>query len=194
VRAACMALAGVAGAAEAARADVLYDEGMQGDLSGDRFAPTRFELAPGSWQLFGIMAGEDPNGNIDRDYFTVVVPTGHVLRAVFLDGYFSPDFAAFMAIQPGAIFPNDPETVMPDDLMGWTHFGPSHIGSDLLLLMGANGQGFIPPLPAGSYTFWGQQQADYTEYVARFEVEAVPGPAGVVVLAGLALGCRRRRQ
>jgi MYXO-CTERM domain-containing protein len=41
-------------------------------------------------------------------------------------------------------------------------------------------------LPAGTYSFWGQQQADFTEYVLRVEVVPVPAPGGVGV-AGLAL-------
>jgi hypothetical protein len=174
------------------RADVVYNEMVQGDISDDRFAPTQLTLSPGSNDLFGIMSGGNKKG-IDRDYFSITIPEGHVLAQLILGVYSSPDFAAFIAIQPGPVFPNDPDTVGPDDLMGWAHFGPAEKWQDLLPIMGANGQGFTPPLPAGTYTFWAQQTDDYTDYALDFVVE-VPAPASAaIVMMSLGLAVRRRR-
>src|SRR5687767_4432107 len=97
-----------------ARADVIYNEMVQGDISDDRFAPTQLTLSPGSNDLFGIMSGGNKKG-VDRDYFSITIPEGHVLAQLILGVYSSPDFAAFIAIQPGPVFPNDPDTVGPDD-------------------------------------------------------------------------------
>ena len=96
-----------------------------------------------------------------------------------------------MGIQPGRSSP-DPDTVRPEDLLGWTLFGPFQIGADLLLLMGMNGMTFTPPLPAGSYPFWVQQLDNYTEWTADFTVE-VPEPAAAIGLAPLLLIRARRR-
>src|SRR6186713_630801 len=132
---------------------LLYDEFAQGDLSNNRFSPTPFNLPVGISQLLGNMEG-DVGGVIDRDYFSITIPQGHVLSQLVLEQYFSNDPVAFIAIQPGPIFPNDPATVTPEDLMGWLHFGAEHVGLDLLPLMGAQGQTFSPPIQAGTYSFW----------------------------------------
>lgn len=184
--------------AGACQGGILWNELFQGDLSGDRFAPTPLSVSAGSNELFGILAGATggPDGTIDRDYYTITIPAGHVLAAIVLGAYLSPDFAAFIAVQPGGIFPNDPDSVIPSDLLGWTHFGPIDEGSDLLPGMGMRGQGFTPPLPEGTYSFWAQQTDDYTDYAMDFVVEEVPGPGAGTALAAVgmgALGGRRRR-
>jgi hypothetical protein len=180
--------------ASVAHADVIWVESVQGDLSDDRFAPTHLQVGPGENELFGILSGANGQGGIDRDYYSITVPDGYVLSHIVLDAYYSPDFAAFIGIQPGPIFPNDPETVHPGDLLGWMHFGPDDVNMDLLPIMGSHGQGFTPPLAAGTYTFWAQQLDDYTEYDLNFVVE-VPGPTGAVVMVGapLVMVARRRR-
>jgi hypothetical protein len=191
-RALCL-LPALALAALTARAHaqvLLYDEFAQGDLSDDRFNPTPFNLPVGIAQLHGSLLG-DVNGHIDRDYYSITIPQGFVLSHLILEQYFSNDPVAFIAIQPGPIFPNDPTTVTPGELMGWLHFGQDYIGQDLLPLMGAQGQGFTPPIPAGIYSFWTQQTGEPTEYLLDFVVEA-PAPAGLLALAAL-LPWRRRR-
>lgn len=176
-------------------AQPMWNEFTQGDLSDDRFAPTPFVLNPGSNVLFGVIDGDDGQGNIDRDYFSLTIAEGYTLSRIDLLVYLSDDFAAFVGVQPGPIFPNDPDTVEPGDLLGWTLFGPSDIGADLLPMIGSNGQTFAPPLPAGTYSFWAQQIDSFTEWVPDFVVEPVPAPGGVVLVgvAGLATLSRRRR-
>jgi len=92
------------------------------------------------------------SGIIDRGYFSITIPQGYALSQLILEQYFSADPVAFIGIQPGPIFPNDPATVNPSDLLGWMHFGVDDVGADLLPLMGANGQGFVPPLSGGGRT------------------------------------------
>lgn len=178
--------------ASAACADVIYNEAIDGDFSGDRFAPTQLQLQPGSNELFGVLAGSKKKG-IDRDYYSITIPEGHVLAQLNLRAYDSFDAVAFIGIQPGDTFPNDPDSVGPGDLMGWVHFGSSELGLDILPIMGSNGQGFTPPLPAGTYTFWSQQIGKQAEYAFDFVVE-VPAPSGVaIMLSSMILVCKRRR-
>jgi len=176
-----------------AHAGIIWNEPVQGDFSDDRFAPTQLSVEVGSNLLFGNMRGGNDQG-LDRDYFSITIPEGAVLTQITLAAYLSEDFAAFIAIQPGAIFPDDPETVAPGDLLGWAHFGPDQEFTDLLALMGSNGQGFDAPLPAGTYTFWGQQVGAFTNYDLDFVVEEVPAPSSFVLIGGpLAVLLRRRR-
>jgi hypothetical protein len=172
-------------------AQVIYNELVQGDLSGNRFAPNPLSLSPGSNQLVGLMAGDLGGGEIDRDYFSITVPSGHVLSQVVLDQYFSNDPVAFLAIQPGPVFPDDPQTVNPGDLMGWIHLGAEHVGLDVLPIMATQGFGFTPPLAAGIYSFWAQQLGEPTDYVLDFVV-TVPGPGAAAVLCIAGAMIRRR--
>ncbi|MDX2131650.1 MAG: hypothetical protein SFY69_06335 [Planctomycetota bacterium] len=176
-----------------ASAGLLYNEFLQGDLSNNRFEPTAFTLTPGSNELFGVISGDNPDGSFDRDYFSFTVPAGFQLSSITLTGWASDDFAAFGGIQPGPVFPNDPETVQPDDLLGWMLFGPQDLNVDLLPIMGSNGMGFTPPLPAGTYSFWVQQIGPYTEYGWDVVVDVPsPGASALLLATGLAVARRRR--
>jgi hypothetical protein len=180
-------------AAAATRAQpVIYDENSQGDLSNDRFHPTPLTLPIGEGLLLGALDG-DVGGSIDRDYYTITIPQGYALSQIILQQYFSNDPVAFIAIQPGSIFPNDPATVQPGDLMGWLHFGPEDLGLDLLSLMGANGQGFTPPIGPGPFSFWTQQTGEPTTYVMDFVV-AAPAPATLPLLLSAATPLLRRKR
>jgi hypothetical protein len=180
-------------AAGPAAGDVVYDERGGNDLSDDRFHPTLVTFQPGVNTLIGIMTGLSDIGVPDRDYYRFNIPTGYVLESVVLDAYVSFDIAAFIGIQPGVVFPNDPDTVQPGDLMGYHLFGPSDAGQDILPLMGANGMGFATPLGAGDYCIWGQQLGTFTEYTLQFSLAEVPGPGvAVALVAGLLVGRRRR--
>lgn len=182
-------------ASASAQFSVVWDEVTQGDISDDRFAPNAFTLVPGDNLFFGVIEGDDGMGGLDRDYFTITVPAGFQLSQMILTGYLSADFAAFVGFQAGPIFQNPPDMVTPDDLLGWVLINPELIEQDLLPLMGAQGQGFTPPLGEGSYAFWVQQTGLFTEWSASFVVEEVPAPGtamvGLVGLAGMVRGLRR---
>lgn len=180
------------GAVTTVRAQVIYNEFVQGDLSDDRFAPTAFVLMEGSNILLGLMAGAQ-GPTVDLDYYSITIPAGMQLDQIILIEYFSQDPVAFLAIQPGPIFPDDPLTVQPEDLMGWTHLEVGQVGLDVLAIMGMQGQGFTPPLPAGVYTFWAQQLGEPTDYTLDFVV--TPAPSSMAIL-GAACGvvARRRRR
>lgn len=180
--------------ARAADAGVLWNEMTQGDLSDNRLAPTPLMLQPGDNELFGIMSGARDGGGFDVDYFAVTVPAGYQVSQMMLDHYDSFDAVAFMAMQPGAIFPDDPDTVEPGDLLGWTHFGTLQLGQDLLTTMSVTTARFTPPLTGTHYTFWVQQLDDYADWTGRFVVTEIPAPgvACSFVCACVPM-CRRRR-
>ncbi len=147
----------------------VYDEAVDGDLSGDWEMPTPITLAVGSNLVSAIsVAG-------DLEYFTTAVPFGHQLKAVYLTAYASTDDTAFIAVQKGTNFTEPPTGTNVANLLGYTHFGPSlaHVGTDILddIAAGNGAIGFTPPLGAGAYTFWSQQTGPAeTNYTFNFVV------------------------
>jgi hypothetical protein len=171
----------------------VYNEPTAGDFSDDRLAPTALPLAFGDTTLFGIASGIRLDDTFDRDYFTITIPAGQRLASASLDSYVSADQAAFIGLVAGPNFPLTPEDTGPDDLLGWSLFGSSQVGLDLLAVMGNNGQGFTGGLGPGTYSFWVQQIGPATEYSLTFNVVPTPGATSLVVAAGVLAAGRRRR-
>jgi hypothetical protein len=167
-----------------------YNEALDGDLSGDRFNPTVINLDPGSNTITATsVAG-------DREYYTVTIPPGAELGAIVLSAYASLDDVSFIAVQNGTTFTEPPTGTDVTQLLGWVHFGPPEVGTDILDNMGSGSGaiGFSPPLPPGDYVFWSQQTgSDLTTYAVDFQVtvdEFVPAVSGValfVLCVGLGL-------
>ncbi|MFO0687282.1 MAG: hypothetical protein U0900_01090 [Myxococcota bacterium] len=174
------------------------DETLDGDLSGDRLAPTRLVLAPGANDL--AMTSGSPSGSVDRDYFTFFVPAGWVLDSIFLLSAQVDGAVSFIGLQSGPVFSEPPVGANVGNLLGWHHFGGSEAGTEILddIATGAGSQGFIPPLPTGHYTFWAQDFGFQAAYAMRFQVSPLPEPElGAALASGLAglglLGRRRAR-
>lgn len=173
-----------------------YDEGAQGDLSNDRLAPTPFTLDAASNVLSGSVTALGP----DRDYFTVIVPSGFALSQIILNQYASSNTRAFIGVQEGSTFTVPPTATGPDGLLGYMHFGfdqaiPSDLLDDLAV---SNPPGFSIPLAAGSYSFWiNQTETDLTAYQLNFVTTAVPEPSTwltVLVSSAMLLQLRPRRR
>jgi hypothetical protein len=170
-----------------ARADN-YDESMDGDLSGNRLAPTAIVLDPGANAITATsVAG-------DLEYYTVNVPSGYNLSAVTLVSYVSADNLAFVAIQSGTTFTEPPTGTNVAQLLGYTHLGPGNgtVGTDILDDMGAGAGaiGFAGPLGAGNYTLWSQQTgASSTTYALNLQLTAVPPPVPALSAGSLLLLC-----
>jgi hypothetical protein len=174
-------------------AAVVWDESVNGDVSNDPSAPTQMNLSVGTNSFVASMPGSD------LDFFSVHVPTGSVLSAIYNPVYDSIDQVSFIAIGPGTSIPNGVLTDDPTGLLGYTHFGPGAFdpGEDLLVDMSVlqfGVPGFTRPLPAGSYSFWVQQQSSVDEnYQLDLVVDAVPEPASAVLLfVGCVCGLRWR--
>lgn len=173
-----------------------YDESIDGDLSGDRLAPTLFALDPG---LNPLIVADTQFG--DLEYVTVNVPASFSLEGVILSSYVSANQIAFAAVQAGTIFSQDPAFPDPAGMLGLTHFGSfvsadtANPGDDLLDNMGGGtfgGQGFSQPLPSGDYTFWIQQTSPVaTAYTLDFVVVPEPAAAALAIAALLLAGFAR---
>ena len=81
--------------ATAVYADSSYNEGSQGDLSGDRTAPSTFTLTPGQNRLTATSVRGD------REYVTLAVPQGYQLEHLIVASYVSSDAVAFAGLQAG---------------------------------------------------------------------------------------------
>ena len=146
--------------ATAVYADSSYNEGSQGDLSGDRTAPSTFALTPGQNRLTATSVRGD------REYVTLAVPQGYQLEHLIVASYVSSDAVAFAGLQAGVQFTEPPTGTNPANLLGYAHFGPgrNNVGADILDDMGAMTTtiGFTAPLPSGNYTLWLQQAGPST--------------------------------
>jgi hypothetical protein len=157
-----------------------YDEGIDGDLSGNRLAPTSVSLDPGT----NTITATSVSG--DLEYFTVTVPVGFELSALTLASYVSLDALAFIGVQSGTTFTEPATGTDVSQLLGWTHFGSgnSTVGTDILDDIGAGfgAIGFTGALGAGDYTFWSQQTGVNSSTYA-LELEITAAVAAVPVLS-----------
>ena len=178
-----LAIAAVALAPTPAKADSIYIESVNGDLSNDGLNPTLLVAGLGLNSITGTSVTPGPGATgRDFDYFTMTIPVGLELDSVVLSNYSGATLTFFgmMAGTPFTILPTDPFPSIPPRLLGWAHMTPDLIGSDLFPTMA--GQtilapviGFTAPLPAGNYSFWIQEaNADTANYSLAFNVSPVP--------------------
>ncbi|MES2707545.1 MAG: hypothetical protein V4726_13185 [Verrucomicrobiota bacterium] len=170
------------------------DEATDGDLSNTQSVPTMLSLTAGNNLVSGSVGGID-----GQDWITLTVPLGFELSSLDLKVFDSTtDSTAFTGMSMGSVFTGS--TLSAEDYLGYTHFGPGNVGTNLLpSLSTANlAQGFTPPLASGDYAFLIQQTGPVTtSYTFDYRVTAVPEVSGAALLGlgGLLLfpGRRRRR-
>ena len=189
-----LALAGLVAVAFAhsAAAVTVWDEDVNGDLSGDQFAPTAVTVELGTNSITGTTQVGD------LDFFTITVPDGALLTELLLTSFESTDDLAFLAIQSGPVIT---DLTVADDLLGWLHPSAAFVGTDILddLALGEGAIGFTAPLGPGTYTLWMQQlNVEPVAYGFDLIIEpvSVPEPSMVALLVlGLgALAVTRRRR
>jgi PEP-CTERM motif len=170
-----------------------YTETGNGDLSGNRAAPTQFSLTNGSNNLTATTQGGD------LDVVRVNVPAGHLLNQLIVRSFTQAGFdsTAFVGMQAGTTFTVDPNLGDTSQLLGYTHFGAGSVGSNILPFIGQgfDSIGFTPPLQSGPYSLFLQQQGTPVTYQFDFVVAAVPEPSTMMLGgAGLALLLVARRR
>ncbi len=186
--AACLGILAM-GCALSGHADTVYNEAIQGDLSNSGLTPTAITIAVGSNQILGT-TGSSGTG-IDRDYFTITVPSGLKLTALIELAGTSVGGVSFIGLQAGNQFTLPTNAVTANGLLGWTHYGPAATDRDILSAMSvpSNGSsGFTTPLNAGSYSFW-IQDFNTGRFSYGFNVVLAPAPepkAYALMLAGFA--------
>ena len=187
-----------------ANAGVVYNESVSGDFSNSGLSPTAVSFALGSNQIFGT-TGKSAAG-IDRDYFTFTVPMGEELASLtVLPGTTSLAGSlgalSFIGLQAGNEVTLLTNATSAAGLLGWDHYSPGDIDTDILPAIGTGlgATDFVPPLGPGDYAVWVQDTGTGTaNYGFDFVVANVPEPAswtmmlfGLIGLAQLRLRHRR---
>lgn len=170
-----------------ASAQVIWNESVNGDLSGDRFNPNNFNLGLGNNEIIGSMGGAD------KEYVHFHLSSGMQLSQVRLVSYVSNDDFAFIGVQAGNTLTEDPSNANAANLLGYTLYGSSQVGTDILpaIGMGSGSIGFTGPLTGSDYTFWIQQTGDPTDY--RFNFVVTPEPTSLAALGLFSALIVRRR-
>ena len=188
-------------AVESGAAGLIWDEAIDGDLSGDYLNPTTLFLNSNTGEedvLFTTVGG---NPNQDREYFTFTIPSGYQLSSLKLVT-FETDPASnlgFIGVAAGSVFPTPPTSPDPTTLLGYALIGNSEVGTDILQSIGTGpgSQGFAGPLAAGSYTWWAQETGPSTddwELQFSFAAAAVPEPSAALLWSVGFLGLLRPRR
>jgi hypothetical protein len=193
-------------APSASAVNLVYNEAVNGDLSGDSLNPTILNLSAGSNQIIGSTTG---NPNLDRDFFTFTIPSGRQLSQIILANYAGLDNVApnqgFLAVQAGSQITSLTNT---PPLLGAALIGAApgtQVGDNVLDNLGAsntvpiNNNFFVGfdsgTLGAGTYTFWIQETVGGIQnYNLDFVV--VPEPStiiGIGAIASLATLLKRKK-
>jgi hypothetical protein len=188
-------------ASSPASATVVWDETVNGDLSNSGLTATTVTFGVGSNVVQGTI-GHDATGAIDRDYFTFTIGPNQVLSSLNILAGTQTLGLSFIGLQSGTQVTLATNSATAAGLLGWTHYGASDVGTNILdnMSIAANGSsGFSIPLGPGSYAIWLQEisPGGSVPYAFDFQVASVPeASTWALLLAGfglLGLGFRRRR-
>lgn len=199
-------------------AATVWDEGVQGDLSGDGLNTSFISLAVGSNTIrgttgapfIGLEDGVPVFGPVDRDYFTITIGAGQQLDSLTITNRNSPaGNDSFLGVEFGPSVTESPDAVIPSKLTGYIVYGDlqfnrvTRTGSNLLTQIFdlKNNQTGLGPLGPGTYSFWNQDTINgvLIGYEFDFRVSQaapVPVPAAWLLMSGGIgiLGTMKRRR
>ena len=184
----------------------LWNSADNGPLSTSGLAPTALgPMTLGSNDVFATTGSNATTGVVQLNYFVVTVPVGFALGSITeLPGTQVGGALSFIGMEASPQVTVSPDATTAAGLLGWTHYGPADINTNILPAMGIPAEGssgFTAPLGAGQYSFWIQELSPGT-FPFGFDlglVSAVPEPGTFTMsLIGLAtlvpvLRHRRRR-
>lgn len=181
-------------AGETLRADIVWDEAINGDLSSDPEIPTPLTFTKGLNTMRGSLS--EPDGDL-RDYVTFTIGPNQFLNAIFLDA-FTPEGISFQALNEGNT------SFIPDfgtagNFLGLDVVSHEMVGTDMMPGLAAaqfGNIGFSIPLGPGTYTYLIQEvtPGESRDYQISFQVIPEPSSAGLFGLLGLATFLRRVRR
>lgn len=186
------AVASLLGAAASVQA-AGYNEAVQGDLSTVPSSPSHISLTLGGNEIRGTTGRAVAGGAVDRDFFEFTIPAGQQLASITpLRGTTSAGAGSlsFIGVVSGGSFGAAAPT-SASGLLGYHHYGPVEIGTDILddIGAGAGAIGFKAPLGPGQYAFWIQETAvasvSYAFSFNKSQVSAPEGGPGLLAGAGV---------
>ncbi|QSJ15079.1 PEP-CTERM sorting domain-containing protein [Nostoc sp. UHCC 0702] len=173
--------------------NIVHDEAVNGDLSSENLNPTQLSLSVGSNHIIGSTTG---NPNLDRDFFSLTVPSGYLLNKIILANYIGLDDdgpnQGFFGVQAGSNIETATVNANTPPLLGAALIGAApgtQVGENVLDDLGVanpiRGAFFVGfpsgNLSEGTYTFWVQEtKRGIQNYDLDFVVTAVPEPSNIL--------------
>lgn len=166
--------------------DAVYDEAIDGDLSGDPTAPTPIALDGDTLTVSGSVQAF--SGGDTRDYFTFTVGESQTLSAVRLVSYLDGDSPGIDGNTGFIMIATGDTTVIPTngtrkDFLGGRHLNRNIFPDDTVNVLDGmssgktGGVGFDLPLDSGTYTMNVQQTGfQLTLYTIRLEFDTASDP------------------
>jgi hypothetical protein len=196
-----------AGLGSSAFGGTLWNSTVNGPLSTSGLAPTALgPLTLGDNDVFAT-TGSSATGVVALNYFTVTVPVGFALDSLtVLPGTQVGGLTSFIGLEAGPQVTVSPDATTAAGLLGWWHYGPADINTNILPEMAISAEGssgFTTPLGPGQYSFWIQELSTGTFPfgfgLGLVSASSVPEPGtlttsliGLAILSPVLLRRRRR--
>src|ERR1044072_483076 len=170
-----------------------------GGFSSNGLAPTALTFSLGSNQIFG---SNGSGASAVRDYVTFTVPGNLVVTALTMLNTSPIGNIGFIGLQAGNQVTLLPSASTAAGLLGWKHYLPTDINTDILPFMSVPNtasSAFTIPLPPGNYSLWIQDSSPGT-FNYGFDVQLTPAPepgtwaTSLAVVTGVILLLRLRRR
>lgn len=189
--------------------NIVHNEAVNGDLSSDNLNPTQLNLSVGSNHIIGSTTG---NPNLDRDFFSLTIPSGYLLNKIILADYIDLDDdglnQGFFAVQAGSKIETSTINANTPSLLGAAVIGAEsgkQVGENVLDDLGVanpiRGYSFVGfssgKLSEGTYTFWIQEtRGGIQRYNLDFVLTPIPEPStivGIGAVMGFAALMKRKK-